>query len=125
MSEDLGKKLLSAIRHGRTQEALALLEKGANVNYVLPDLLDTPLLLAIETGNKTLIRRLVEKGANVNYILHYPKSEKMISLSDGLSGHGYQTCPLTRAYEQEELYDLGPEIEFLEAHGAKELCELV
>lgn len=124
MGVDLEKQLLSAVRHGRTKEALELLEKGANVNCADPLIGETPLLLAIKTGNKILLRALVEKGANVNYVLRMRKDELTNSLSEGRSGFGYATCPLTLAYEQEELHDLGPEIEFLEAHGAKELCDL-
>lgn len=125
MAVNLSGKLLSAVRHGRTKEALDLIEQGADVNAVAEIVLETPLLLAIKTGNKALIRALVEKGANVNYIQHLPGSEETVSLSEGRAGFGLQTCPLTEAYAREELYDLSEEIQLLEAHGAKELCDLV
>lgn len=125
MSADLEQALLSAVRHCRTQEALALIARGAHVNAVAPVTLETPLLLAVETGNKTLIRALVENGADVNYVQHLPGDKETVSLSGGLAGHGFRKCPLTEAYAKEDLYDLSEEIKLLEAHGAKELCDLI
>lgn len=125
MSADLEQALLSAVRHRRTQEALALIARGAHVNAVAPVTLETPLLLAVETGNKTLIRALVENGADVNYVQQLPGDKETVSLSGGLAGHGFRKCPLTEAYAKEDLYDLSEEIKLLEAHGAKELCDLI
>lgn len=125
MLADLEQALLSAVRHRRTQEALDLIVRGADVNAVAPVTLETPLLLAVETGNKTLLRALVENGANVNYVQHLPGSEETVSLPGGVAGHGFRKCPLTAAYANEELYDLSEEIKLLDAYGAKELCDLI
>ena len=122
------KRLLSAIRHDRTQEALSLLEEELDLNATGFIPLETPLLLAIELGNKAVIAKLVEKGAPVNQVVHWhqPASQEMIELSEGHSGqeiHEYR-CPLSMALQYEEKHNLTEEVALLRAHGAKELDEL-
>ena len=122
------KQLLSAIRHYRTQEALALLDE--EIDFDAPGFIpfDTPLFLAIEKGNKLVIRKLVEKGADVNYLAHWyePANEKMIELSEAHSGQEINEyrCPLSLALEYEEKHGLAKEVALLKEYGAKDLEEL-
>lgn len=113
---ELGKKLLSAVRHRRTLEALELMEKGANVNFCDPLFWETPLFQAIQTGNKQLIRALTEHGANVNHHIYWERRPPC----GHISGNPKHKCPLSCAYDYEEEHDLTEEIAFLKEHGAKE-----
>ena len=123
------KQLLSAIRHYRTTEALALLEEELDLDSLGFFPLETPLLLAIRQGNKTIIRKLVEKGADVNHVVHWhsPKNEELLELSEGHDGRevNEHKCPLSEALCYEEKHNLTEEIALLKAHGAKELYELL
>ena len=61
----LGRQLVEEIRKGHSDEALALIEAGADVN-VMVEGDGTPLIVAARKGNAALVRRLIEAGANVN-----------------------------------------------------------
>lgn len=124
----LEKKLLSAIRHYRTQEALSLLDE--DIDFEATDFFpfDTPLLLSIKLGIKPVISKLIEKGADVNHLSHYfkPKDENVIFLSEGHSGQEVNEykCPLSEALLYEEKHNLSEEIALLRKRGAKEVDEL-
>jgi ankyrin repeat protein len=57
--------LLKAIKRNRTEEALALLRQGADVNLTI-ELEETPLICAAFAGNLEVAKVLVEAGAGVN-----------------------------------------------------------
>ena len=122
------KQLLSAIRHYRTQEALALLDEEIDLDAPGFIPIDTPLFLAIEKGNKPVIRKLVEKGADVNYLAHWyePANQEIILLSEGHSGweKNEYRCPLSMVLEYEEKHGLAEEVALLKKYGAKDLEEL-
>ncbi|HEX8844826.1 MAG TPA: ankyrin repeat domain-containing protein [Pyrinomonadaceae bacterium] len=57
--------LLKAIKRNRTEEALALLKQGADIN-LKNKLQETPLICAAYAGNIAVAKVLVESGAEVN-----------------------------------------------------------
>jgi ankyrin repeat protein len=57
--------LIKAIKRNQTQQALALIRQGADVN-VRNDVHETPLMHAAIRGNVQIARLLVESGADVN-----------------------------------------------------------
>jgi ankyrin repeat protein len=61
----LGRQLIEEIGKGHSEEALALIAAGADVN-VLIEGDGTPLIMAARKGNAELVRRLIEAGADVN-----------------------------------------------------------
>ncbi len=93
-SRDKGLKLTEAIRDKRFEEALRLIEEGADINYV--DIYrTTPLLYAIQYNNLDMVRVLVERGADVNYVnsigstpLMYAISEENFEIVKYLLDHG-------------------------------------
>jgi ankyrin repeat protein len=59
------KGLFDSLRGGRPEEALRLIDEGADVNEMLPDG-DSPLHIAAFKGYAEVAKRLIEEGANVN-----------------------------------------------------------
>jgi len=65
LSRALGDALVTAIQEGRSSEAQALIEAGADVNhYRRGD--GTPLTVAAQTGSRPMAETLISAGANVN-----------------------------------------------------------
>ena len=65
MDSPLGKKLHKAIKKGKLQLAMELIEKGANVN-TRDEYGNKPIHDAVKKGDSELVSRLIEKGANIN-----------------------------------------------------------
>ncbi len=61
--------LIVATQRGDEGIVRLLIDAGANVNYVVPDLGTTALLLAARDGSETLIRLMINAGADVTYAL--------------------------------------------------------
>ncbi len=65
LSRALGDALVTAIQEGKSSEAQALIEAGADVNhYRRGD--GTPLTVAAQTGSQPMAEALISAGANVN-----------------------------------------------------------
>ena len=64
-----GKQLLAACKGGRQQEALSLVEQGADVNYANSIDLSTPLQFASANRKlSALVPRLIELGAELDAV---------------------------------------------------------
>jgi len=64
-NERFGDTLSLAIREGRTKDAIAFLDKGADANMGRGPGSD-PLLLSVQTGDEKMARLLISKGASIN-----------------------------------------------------------
>ena len=69
MEKNLGYLLRSAVMNGNVKSVDILLEKGADVNYNMPDMVfphgGTPLCVAANIGNLKMVKYLIEQGADV------------------------------------------------------------
>ena len=63
---DLNTALFEEIKRGRSSEALALLQRGANLE-ARDRFGNTALLLAARTSRYKLVEELIEQGANINH----------------------------------------------------------
>ncbi len=61
----LGRRLVEEIGDDHTDQARALIEAGADVNFVIEGE-GTPLIVAVRKGEVDLVRRLIAAGADVN-----------------------------------------------------------
>ena len=63
----LNEKLIAAIYHGKERKLLALLKKGADVNFY-DDVDTTPLMhaVSVEKLNCNIVDLLIKHGADVN-----------------------------------------------------------
>lgn len=61
----LGRRLVEEIGEGHGDQARALIDAGADVNFMVEGD-GTPLVAAVREGDLELVRRLIEAGANVN-----------------------------------------------------------
>lgn len=61
----LGRQLIEEIGDGHIEEARALIDAGADVNFMVEGD-GTPLIVAARKGKVELVRRLIEAGADVN-----------------------------------------------------------
>lgn len=58
--------LTLAVNFEKVDEVKALLEAGADINYVEPTLKTTPFLTAARMANKEILEAMIEKGVDVN-----------------------------------------------------------
>ena len=63
----LGEQLFKELESGKENDALILIAKGADVNYIGVPSGYTPLMLAAVYGMKDVVAALLNKGAEVNY----------------------------------------------------------
>ena len=66
MSEELGLKLIEAIKNESIDEVISLIDRGADVNFLDPNDGETPLITAIQVRNIEIIDILIQRGADVN-----------------------------------------------------------
>lgn len=63
--------LTLAVNFEKVEEVKALLDAGANIDYVEPTLKTTPFLTAARIGNKYVLQAMIEKGVDVNKVNAY------------------------------------------------------
>ena len=119
MGDTLGKKLHKATQKGKSQLAMELIERGANVN-IRDGYNNKPLHDAAKKGNGELVSRLIEKGANIkaqgyfcNTALHFA----------ALKGHKKVVSILLEAGAETEIKEI--RMGFTPLHGNSGLISVV
>ena len=120
MKSKLGKLLRSAVMNGKIHEVDILLEKGADINYNMPDGTSpyggTPLNVAASFGNMKMVKHLIERGANVETkdLLGF---RPYITAKYSDSKNSKEIAAYLKSIESEELHNLKNKLEQLEKYA--------
>jgi len=66
MSNLLDRELFTAVKEGQIEQAIHLLDAGANINAPLGDFWESPLMAAVTNDDLEMTRVLLDRGADVN-----------------------------------------------------------
>ena len=83
----LDEQLFDAVSRGYADEAFALAQAGADVNYMDPQFRNTPLQHAAAGNHAELTALMLEKGADPNHILDVTSRESILTYVAGLGDH--------------------------------------
>ena len=105
---------------GKIKEVDRLLEKGADINYNMPDMVlphgGTPLHVAANFGNMKMVKHLVERGANVE-IQDLLGFRPYIIAKYNDNKNSKEIAAYLKSFESDELHNLKNKIQRLEKYA--------